>query len=286
MREDDNSRDPIVSTDEEGSMLRQLWYTGETPSDLTPNSQDSSLLYARFLNRRDEMTVYPSYRDAVDCGFCSTREEYYSILRDLCIAWTQDTIHKYCNSDEARLIKLVLLLKETDLLMSRISEQISTWRSMVGQINQSSDDGVTMLSDDITRMKKARTLIAQDIAVRTGALLPNCSAIIGPLVAARLLTQAGGLSHLAQMPASAIQILGAKKAFFPHCFSGSSPPKHGCIYEHKRIHAAPKKIRGRVSRTLAASLAIAARIDYYRGTLDLAFLQRAEIRIRKAGEKR
>jgi nucleolar protein 56 len=148
------------------------------------------------------------------------------------------------------------------------------------------DSGILLLSNDLMRIKTSRKQIALDISNRSEKILPNCSALVGPLVAARLLAQAGSLTSLARKPASAVQILGARNAFFMHRITGSPPPKHGCIYEHKRVHSAPRKVRGKISRTLAACLAIAARLDCYRGTLDADFQDRAKQRIERAGGRR
>jgi nucleolar protein 56 len=43
-------------------------------------------------------------------------------------------------------------------------------------------------------------------------------------------------------------------------------------------------VRGRVSRTLAAKLGIAARLDYYRGAEDKEFLRNADEAVKRAGE--
>ncbi|MCX8162494.1 MAG: C/D box methylation guide ribonucleoprotein complex aNOP56 subunit [Candidatus Bathyarchaeota archaeon] len=92
---------------------------------------------------------------------------------------------------------------------------------------------------------------------------PNLTGLVGPVIGAKLIAKAGGLEKLAKMPASTIQVLGAEKALFRAIRSGGKPPKHGIIFQHTLIHQAPKSIRGKIARTLAAKLAIAARIDYY-----------------------
>ncbi|MEM2850022.1 MAG: C/D box methylation guide ribonucleoprotein complex aNOP56 subunit, partial [Candidatus Bathyarchaeia archaeon] len=43
------------------------------------------------------------------------------------------------------------------------------------------------------------------------------------------------------------------------------PPKHGLIFQHPLIRQSPKKLRGKISRVLAAKLSIAARIDAFTG---------------------
>ncbi|MDK2464558.1 MAG: C/D box methylation guide ribonucleoprotein complex aNOP56 subunit [Candidatus Korarchaeota archaeon] len=92
---------------------------------------------------------------------------------------------------------------------------------------------------------------------------PNLSAVVSPLVAARLIAIAGGLKRLASLPASSIQILGAQKAIFLHLTRGTKPPKHGVLFQAKEVRTAPKKFRGKIARLLASKIAIAARVDAF-----------------------
>jgi nucleolar protein 56 len=282
----------------QGKDIKRYWFGDLVADTWVPADADPVSLLKRMRQYLLVMRGMPTWEDALLCGFCRDRDEYLSVLRKICILWTQDEIRRYNSTEEACLVKLVLILRETDLLIGRISQHLVAWEAMIQtctdifpseemragaqQVPDRGDDGICLLSRDLIRMRKSRTRLAQDIAVRCEKILPNCSAIVGPLVAARLVSAAGGLARLARMPASGIQILGAKNAFFSHRSTGSPPPKHGFIFEHKRIHAAPRKIRGRIARTIAANLAIASRIDCYRGCIDPVFLERAEIRIEKA----
>jgi len=92
---------------------------------------------------------------------------------------------------------------------------------------------------------------------------PNLSAVVSPLVGARLIAIAGGLQRLASLPASSIQILGAQKAIFLHLTRGTKPPKHGVLFQAKEVRTAPKKLRGKIARLLASKIAIAARVDAF-----------------------
>lgn len=49
---------------------------------------------------------------------------------------------------------------------------------------------------------------------KMGIVAPNLAALIGEVVAARLISHAGSLTSLAKYPASTVQILGAEKALF------------------------------------------------------------------------
>ena len=94
---------------------------------------------------------------------------------------------------------------------------------------------------------------------------PNITALVGPLLGARLISLAGSLEELAYMPASTIQVLGAEKALFRALRTGGKPPKHGVIFQYPDIHRSPRWQRGKIARALAAKLAIAAKVDYFTG---------------------
>lgn len=94
---------------------------------------------------------------------------------------------------------------------------------------------------------------------------PNIKSLAGSLLGARLIALAGGLSNLAKMPASTVQVLGAEKALFRSLKTGTRPPKHGIIFQHVLIHEAKRWQRGKMARALAGKLAIAARTDAFSG---------------------
>jgi nucleolar protein 56 len=114
---------------------------------------------------------------------------------------------------------------------------------------------------------------------------PNVAEIAGPTIGARLMAKAGGLDRLAVMPASTVQILGAEKALFRALRTGARPPKHGILFQHSEVHTAPKWQRGKIARTLANKIAIAARVDYYRGTAEASLKPGLDKRIENIKEK-
>src|SRR5205823_9095872 len=94
-------------------------------------------------------------------------------------------------------------------------------------------------------------------------LAPNVSELAGPLIAARLVTLAGGVEELARAPTGTVQLLGAERALFRHLRTGSRPPKHGVLFQHPLVHRAPKWQRGAIARALVGRIAMAARADAY-----------------------
>jgi len=95
---------------------------------------------------------------------------------------------------------------------------------------------------------------------------PNMYTITGGLIGAKLLEKAKSLRHLAMMPSSTIQLLGAETALFRHLRNKSiRPPKHGLIISHSFVMNAKRNNKGSAARMLSAKISIAARVDYFKG---------------------
>jgi nucleolar protein 56 len=139
----------------------------------------------------------------------------------------------------------------------------------VGSKGASFDEEMSKLIDQLAELTIGLFKLRKEAARRLEKIMeqvaPNVTSLVGATIGARLLSKAGSLERLAKLPASTIQVLGAEKALFRALKRHAKPPKHGIIFQHKLIHDAPKKLRGKLARALAAKLAIAARIDYYGG---------------------
>jgi hypothetical protein len=86
--------------------------------------------------------------------------------------------------------------------------------------------------------------------------VPNLAAVVGPRTAGRLVAAAGGLSALARMPSSRIQLLGTRRR--P---AGDRGPRYGLIAPTIHESDLPPSRWGAYARSLAAIAAIAARAD-------------------------
>ena len=126
-------------------------------------------------------------------------------------------------------------------------------------------DGIGILARNALQLMASREDMERYITDEMEGVAPNLACITGPLVGARLIHSAGGLMRLARLPSSTVQVLGAEKAFFRFLKEGGRPPKHGVLFQHPHVHSMPHELRGRVARTMAASAAIAARMDAYGG---------------------
>ena len=114
---------------------------------------------------------------------------------------------------------------------------------------------------------------------------PNINSLIGSTIGARLIMKAGGLNKLARLPSSTIQILGAERALFRAMKTGGKPPKHGIIFQHNTIHSSPRWQRGKIARLLAGKVAIASRIDAFRGSIEESLDEQFETKVKMIMEK-
>jgi len=124
---------------------------------------------------------------------------------------------------------------------------------------------IQTLASIVKELYRLRGELAEYIAAVMKEVAPNVTALVGPLLGARLISLAGSLEELARLPASTIQVLGAEKALFRALRTGGKPPKHGVIFQYPDIHRSPRWQRGKIARALAAKLAIAAKVDAFSG---------------------
>ncbi|UXD21506.1 C/D box methylation guide ribonucleoprotein complex aNOP56 subunit [Ignicoccus pacificus DSM 13166] len=149
--------------------------------------------------------------------------------------------------------------------------------------------GADLTETDLEQLQKLASIVEDLYSLRRELVdyisyimkevAPNVTALVGPVLGARLISLAGSLENLARMPASTIQVLGAEKALFRALRTGGKPPKHGIIFQYPDIHRSPKWQRGKIARALAAKLAIAARTDYFTGR-DIGEKLKEELRAR------
>jgi nucleolar protein 56 len=129
-----------------------------------------------------------------------------------------------------------------------------------------SDDDIRELqgfSKTIITLFEEKKKLTKYLEKVTKETIPNLSATAGPILAARLLALAGGLDKISKLPSSTIQLLGAEKALFRHLRGEGKAPKYGVLFGHGHVQKAPKELKGKVARTIASKLTLAARLDRF-----------------------
>ncbi len=158
-------------------------------------------------------------------------------------------------------------------------------KSRGGDISDENLAIVQSIAKQILDFHELRKKLEEHIESQMKEVAPNLSVILGPAVGARILGRAGSLKKLSSMPASTIQVLGAEKALFRSLKTGSQPPKHGLLFQHALVHAAPRWQRGKIARAIAAKAAIASRVDVYGAQLNETLLEKLNVRVDEIGKK-
>ncbi|MDD1708552.1 MAG: RNA-processing protein [Methanoregulaceae archaeon] len=281
--------------------MKSYWFLDQACGTYHPLPHDPVVLAKRAEELSTTgMAEMPEWEVAVRCGFAKDRSEYLDILHRTAMCLAGINLEKELKADQPELIQMVKMLDQIDSVINLVSESAVEWyrilnpafsrKSVLPQgkklrdlMREGSDDALLEILDEIDRLARCRSALAKRVTAKASEVLPNCSALSGGLVAARLAAEAGGIHELSMMPGSTIQVLGAGNALFSHLSTGSPPPKHGLVFQYSGVHGSRKERRGRVARVLAAKLAIAARIDYYRGEPDHEFIAKARVAIRNAG---
>ncbi|MGD2107351.1 MAG: ribonucleotide-diphosphate reductase subunit beta [Nitrosopumilaceae archaeon] len=165
-------------------------------------------------------------------------------------------------------------------MLSLVSE-----KSRGGDISEKNLKIVQSMAKQMLELHDLRKNLEEHVESEMEIVAPNLSAILGHAVGARILGRAGSLSKLASMPASTIQVIGAEKALFRALKTGAQPPKHGILFQHTLVHAAPRWQRGKIARAIAAKAAIAARVDVYGEGLNKTLLEKLDVRVKEIGTK-
>ena len=158
-------------------------------------------------------------------------------------------------------------------------------KSRGGDISKKNLEIVQFMAKQLLDLHDLRKNLKDHVESEMEAVAPNISAILGTAVGARILGRAGSLTKLASMPASTVQVIGAEKALFRSLKTGAQPPKHGILFQHAMVHAAPRWQRGKIARAIAAKAVIAARVDVYGEGINETLLEKLDIRVKEIGKK-
>jgi len=267
-----------------------------------PNSVFENREIAEKLNAKHE---FPNeggifLRDNIDSIMKLDNKYYINLVKE--------KIKKASESKDKVIIQAVQALEQIDQSLNFFSERLREWyglyfpelcdriedhvefagivkneerkeKSMGADLEDTDIEMMKSFADKTLEMYNFREELVRYIKENTEKLTPNLSNLINPLLVAKLISLAGSFKNLAMLPASTIQVLGAEPALFRHLRKGAKPPKHGIIFHDPRIHASPRWQRGKIARSMASKIAIAARLDFYSGEFDESVSEDFEIRL-------
>lgn len=269
------------------------WFGSGNDTSILPEESAARVLAAK----TDMADFVPlNWQKAEQLGLISSREEYIAALRKVTMYLAEQGIAESASEKDVELLHMVRMLDEMDTVINLMTERLIEWhisttpnfsrkyqntasQKLVFTISKKGSEPMKKVAREILSLSSSRTALMKEVSWKASLVIPNMSALVGGLVAARIISRAGGLTKTAKLPGSSIQVIGAESALFSHIRTGSPSPKHGIIFQHRRVHNAEKPVRGHVARLLSTKLAIAARIDLYRGGLDQTFIDDANKKI-------
>src|SRR3989338_32616 len=176
------------------------------------------------------------------------------------------------NSDYAKLVGAIG--KREEFTSKKINAEINS-TEIAQQVEEAAKKsiGSNVSEEDLAEMKtlalncvnllQQREYLSKYLEGKMKSELPHFSEIAGPVIGAKMLSKVGSKKKLAFLPASTLQLIGAEKALFMHFKKGVKGPKYGFLFQHPLIKAAKFEDKGRLARTIASKLSIAAKMDYF-----------------------
>ena len=179
-------------------------------------------------------------------------------------------------SDHYKFAKAVLLIqhRENEIDPEKLTE-ITGDRDLTNKILQARNmsmgreitdedlERIVSLAKRVVDLFEYKGSLAAYLKERMHNISPNVTSLLGERLGAQLITLSGSLDNLAKASASTIQIKGAEKAYFNACKKRKPTPKYGILFNAAPVQAAAPKEKGKVARTLANKVAIAARLDAF-----------------------
>ena len=233
---------------------------------------------------------------AIDLKFVKDQTELNELISKVSGAKTREKISKTEKRDKL-IIQTVSALNDLDKILNYMSERLREWyglhypeykvkdhekfaemidkhgnrenfpgfsKSMGMELTEKDIKMLKQYADQTKEMYELKKEIVQYLEKVVPEEIPNLNALLGSLLAARLMAHAGSLEKLAKMPSSKLQLVGAEKALFKYLKGQQKKvPKYGILFTHPDISGASKENQGKIARLLSAKLVLAARADFY-----------------------
>jgi len=249
------------------------WFAGLDPDD------DAAAVEQIEAGRADTPEDWP--QQAVEAGFADDEAAYYDRLHEVTMAATSAAVAEQEGADDQQLVHAVRAMADCERTANELAERVAEWggsrhgdsgsgveyaRSLADREDEDEGDrALRSLAEQTAALADEADSLRAYIERTAPAVAPNLSMLAGPVLAARLISLAGGLEALAKKPSGTVQVLGAEDALFAHLKGSAPSPKHGVIFTHEYVRGTRREDRGSAARAFAGKLSIAARIDHYSG---------------------
>lgn len=151
---------------------------------------------------------------------------------------------------------------------SVITVQVTASSSAGRPLSKSERLRVCAIADAMTTFDERREELLEHIVRRANNTAPNLVALVGGVVAAKLIAYAGGLRSLAEMPSGNVKVLGKAKKALVGTSSRTTRLHDGVIQTCPIVNGLPPKMRPKAGSVVAGKACLAARVDACRESTD------------------
>jgi U4/U6 small nuclear ribonucleoprotein PRP31 len=238
------------------------------------------LLKLQKAEEADDSNVFGGYKLVMECNLLSAEIEneiviVHNFIRNkYCLKFPElesivhhpvdyaRVVKKIGNQIDPTLFDLQGLLPSSIIMVVSITSSTTSGKPLPNQLLNNIIDAC----DLVIALDSLKNKIVDLVESKISYVAPNLFAVVGSIVAAKLVVTAGGLSSLANMPACNVQLLESKQ-INPAGFSSASSQQFyvGCLEQTQLIQTTPPHLRMRAYRLLAAKSTLAARVDLIHG---------------------
>ena len=229
-----------------------------------PDDDASSTSPTEFLNKCNELIVhldneivevYNRVRDGYRPRFpeletlVQTPLDYVSVVRAI---GNEEDLTKVTALDTLLPASTVMILTVT-----------ATTTAGSGPLSPDALASVMASCDLAYRLDADKTSVLQYLQRSMDRVAPNLTAFVGSEVAAKLMGAAGGLVQLSTIPASNVQVIGAKRKNLAGFSTKASNTGsiYGFVYDSTIVQESPPSIRNKVAKLVGSKCSLLARVD-------------------------
>ncbi len=173
-------------------------------------------------------------------------------------------------------------LRDNEKFSELASKEKPTKDSLGGKFGRQDVEKIEELAEQLNNQYDLIKKLEKYLEELMKKICPNTTTLTGVQIGAELIILARGLRRLSDMPASKIQLLGAEEALLRHLKTDSKSPKYGILFMHPLVQKA--KERGKAAKIIAEKIAIAVKVDRFKGKYFGAELKKqVEEKISKLG---
>ena len=132
-------------------------------------------------------------------------------------------------------------------------------------LNREKIKNINKACDEVIMLNENKNIFLNFIERKMNTLCPNLTALLGPTVAAKLVTTTGGIAELAKTTSNNVLVMGSQRINLEG-FSTAGKIHMGYLAELEEVQKTPEQFKKQIMRRYANKAVLMARVDAFRIT--------------------